>query len=81
MFLGYQKFKIAFPGLFNSFTIHSEALVTAVFRQVIVSNSFHLYRLKNKLQYPPPNIEHPPRFACILMAQRVSLQLAYFFNG
>jgi hypothetical protein len=41
MFVGYQKFKAAFPGLFNSFPIHSEAWVTAVFRQVIVSNSFH----------------------------------------
>ncbi len=41
MFVGYQKFKTAFPGLFNSFSIHSEAWVTAVFRQVIVSNSFH----------------------------------------
>jgi hypothetical protein len=41
MFVGYQKFKTAFPGLFNSFPIHSEAWVTAVFRQVIVSNSFH----------------------------------------
>ena len=39
--LGYQKFKTAFPGLFNSFPTHSEALVTAVFRQVIVLNSFH----------------------------------------
>ena len=41
MFVGYQKFKTAFPGLFNRFPIHSEAWVTAVFRQVIVSNSFH----------------------------------------
>ena len=41
MFVGYQKFKTAFPGLFNSFSIYSEAWVTAVFRQVIVSNSFH----------------------------------------
>jgi hypothetical protein len=41
MFVGYQKFKTAFPGLFNSFPIHSEAWVTAVFHQVIVSNSFH----------------------------------------
>jgi len=49
MFVGYQKFKTAFPGLFNSFLIHSEAWVTAVFHQVIVSNSFHWYRLKNKL--------------------------------
>ncbi len=48
MFVGYQKFKTAFPGLFNSFSIHSEAWVTAVFRQVTVSNSFHWYRLKNK---------------------------------
>jgi hypothetical protein len=32
--------------LFNSFPIHSEAWVTAVFRQVIVSNSFHWYRMK-----------------------------------
>jgi hypothetical protein len=36
MFVGYQKFKTGFPGLFNSF--HPEALVIAVFRQVIVSN-------------------------------------------
>ncbi len=36
MFVGYQKFKTAFPGLCNSFEIHSEAWVTAVFRQVIV---------------------------------------------
>ncbi len=49
MFVGYQKFKTVFPGLFNSFPIHSEAWVTAVFRQVIVSNSLHWYRLKNKL--------------------------------
>jgi hypothetical protein len=35
--------------LFNSFSIHSEAWVTAVFHQVIVSNSFHWYRLKNKV--------------------------------
>ncbi len=49
MFVGYQTFKTAFPGLFNSFPIHYEALVTAVFRQVIVLNSFHWYRLKNKL--------------------------------
>ncbi len=49
MFVGYQKFITAFPGLFNSFPIHSEAWVTAVFRQVIVSYSFHWYRLKNKL--------------------------------
>jgi hypothetical protein len=41
MFVGYQKFQTAFPGLFNSFPIHSEAWDTAVFRQVIVSNSFH----------------------------------------
>jgi hypothetical protein len=41
MFVGYQKIKTAFPGLLNSYPIHSEALVTAVFRQVIVSNSFH----------------------------------------
>jgi hypothetical protein len=41
MFVGYQTFKTAFPGLFNSFPIHYEALVTAVFRQVIVLNSFH----------------------------------------
>jgi hypothetical protein len=31
MFVGYNKFKNAFRGLFNSFSIHSEALVTAVF--------------------------------------------------
>ena len=49
MFVGYQKFKIAFSGLFNSFPMNSEAWVTAVFPQVIVSNSFHWYRLKNKL--------------------------------
>ena len=49
MFMGYQKFQTAFPGLFNSFPIHSEAWVTAVFRQVIVSKRFHWYRLKNKL--------------------------------
>jgi hypothetical protein len=49
MFVGYQKIKNAFPGLFNSFSIHSEAWVTVVFHQVIVSNSFHWYRLKNKL--------------------------------
>ncbi len=54
MFVGYQKFKTAFPGLFNSFPILSEALVTAVPSQVpqpqvIFSNSFHWYRLKNKL--------------------------------
>ena len=47
MFVGYQKFQTAFSGLFNSFSIHSEAFVTAVFHQVIVSNSFHKYRLKN----------------------------------
>jgi hypothetical protein len=41
MFVGNQTFKTAFPGLFNSFPIHSEAWVTAVFCQVIVSNSFH----------------------------------------
>jgi hypothetical protein len=41
MFVEYQKFKTAFPGLFNSFPIHSEALVTAVFHQMIVLNSFH----------------------------------------
>jgi hypothetical protein len=41
MIVGYQKFKTAFSDLFNSFPIHSEAWVTAVFRQVIVSNSFH----------------------------------------
>jgi hypothetical protein len=29
MFVGYQKFKTVFPGLFNSFLIYSEALVTA----------------------------------------------------
>ena len=29
MFVGYQKFKTAFPGLFNSFLIHSEVWVTA----------------------------------------------------
>ena len=49
MFMGYQKFKTAFPGLFNNFPIHSEAWDTAVFLQVIVSNSFYWYRLKNKL--------------------------------
>ncbi len=42
MFVEYQKFNTAaFPGLFNSFPIHSEALVTAVFHQMIVLNSFH----------------------------------------
>ena len=41
LFSGFQKFKTAFPGLFNNVPIHSEAWVTAVFRQVIVSNSFH----------------------------------------
>jgi hypothetical protein len=41
MCVGYQKFKTAFPGLFKRFPIHSEALVTTLFRQVIVSNSFH----------------------------------------
>jgi hypothetical protein len=41
MFVEYQKFKTAFPGLFNSFPIHSEALATAVFHQMIVLNSFH----------------------------------------
>ena len=42
MFVEYQKFKTAFPGLFNSFAIHSEAWHTAAeFRQVIFSNSFH----------------------------------------
>ena len=41
MFLGFQKFKTAFPGLLNNVPIHFEAWVTAVFRQVIVSNSFH----------------------------------------
>jgi hypothetical protein len=41
MFVGYQKLKTAFPGLFNSFSIHSEAWVTAVFHQVIFSNSFN----------------------------------------
>jgi hypothetical protein len=41
VFVGYQKFKTAYPVLFNSFPIHSEAWVAAVFRQVIVSNSFH----------------------------------------
>jgi hypothetical protein len=34
-----RNLKLNFPGLFNSFPIHSGALVTAVFRQVIVSNS------------------------------------------
>jgi len=41
MFLGFQKFRTAFPCLFNNFPIHFEAWITAVFRQVIVSNSFH----------------------------------------
>jgi hypothetical protein len=41
MFVGYQKFKTVFPGLFNSFPIHSKAWDTVVFRQVIVSNSFY----------------------------------------
>jgi hypothetical protein len=41
MFLSIKKFKTAFPGFLNNFPIHSEAWVTAVFRQVIVSNSFH----------------------------------------
>ena len=41
MFLGFQKFKTAFPGFFNNFPLHSEAWVTAVFRKVIVLNSFH----------------------------------------
>ena len=49
MFVKYHKFKTEFPGSFNSFSIHSESLVTAVFHQVIVPNSFHWYRLKNKL--------------------------------
>ena len=30
MFVGFQKFKTAFPGSFSSFPIHSEAWVTAV---------------------------------------------------
>ena len=34
MFVEYQKFKTASPGLFNGFPIHSEAWVTAVFHQV-----------------------------------------------
>jgi hypothetical protein len=41
MFVGYKKLKTAFHGFFNSFPIHSEIWVTAVFRQGIVSNSFH----------------------------------------
>jgi hypothetical protein len=41
MFLSFQKFKTTFPCFFNNFPIHSEAWVTAVFRQVIGSNSFN----------------------------------------
>jgi hypothetical protein len=40
MFVGSHQLKNAFPGYLNSFLIHFEILVTAVFHKVIAFNVF-----------------------------------------
>jgi hypothetical protein len=65
--------------LFNSFPIHSEAWVTAVFRQVIVSNSFYWYRLKktNYFKISNCNISNKQRQNLIKLAPYLEHILLY----